>query len=128
MKHYLEPSASSSRCYANGVLFADSGFYIEALANFDQTIQLQADHEAAWVFRGVVLIHLGRYREALDSCNYALKLYPSYSEAWIFRGVALHRLGHHRAAYASYDRAVGQRSRSFWNRLLDRGRRDQALG
>lgn len=113
-------SAECSSClinYKQGEALANIGNYAEALTIFDQIIALQPDHDAAWVFRGVVLIHLGRYQEALLSCDRAIEIYPANPEAWVFRGVALHRLGRYSEAYASYDRATNQKTVSPWQKL-----------
>lgn len=104
-------------CYEQGEALANLGNYAEALVYFNQSVAMQPNYDAAWVFRGVVLIHLGQYQEALLSCDRAIEICPTNAEAWTFRGVALHRLDRYAEAYASYDRAVGKGFISLWQRL-----------
>jgi len=105
---------SSVTCYRQGEALADNGQYAESLISFDQAIALQPNHDAAWVFRGVVLIHLEHYQDALSSCDRAIKLCPDNSEAWLFRAVALQRLGRYQEAYSSYSQAIGKEPASIW--------------
>lgn len=113
----LADDGSSMTCYKQGETLANLGNYAEALAKFNQSVVLQPNYDAAWVFRGVVLIHLGQYQEALLSCDRAIEISPTNAEAWTFRGVALQRLGHYSEAYDSYDRAVGKELISPWQKL-----------
>lgn len=103
----LDPVGNWRDWYEQGETLADAGCYPEALASFDQSLNLHPDSAMTWVFRGVVLIHLCRYAEALQSCDRALKLHPGDREAWLFRGVALHYLNHHKDAYTCYQKALG---------------------
>lgn len=103
--------------YEQGSRLCELGEYEEALACFDQVIQLAPIHSGAWVFRGVALLHLERYDEALQSCKQAIQLNPQDAEAWLFHGVALQRTGQYRRAYASYGKALGHQDSSLWQAL-----------
>lgn len=107
--------------YRRGDTLARMGYYGEALSCFDQVIEVQPNHHAAWVFRAVALIHLERYQQALESCDRALRLYPTSPEAWLFRGVALQRLGKFRLAYGCFSQAMQPASKSqttLWQKLM----------
>jgi tetratricopeptide (TPR) repeat protein len=99
-------SQEAASWYAKGDKLARKACYAEALACFDQVIERQPNHQAAWVFRAVMLLYLEKPNEALVSCDQAIQICSSSQEAWLFRGAALQRLGEYRQAYASYNHSL----------------------
>lgn len=89
---------------ANALFF--SGRYPEAIAAYQQAVQLKPDYHQAWSNQGSALFHLQRYPEAIAAYNRALGIHPDYPEAWNNKGGALSKLGQYEEALAAYDRAV----------------------
>ncbi|NMG57021.1 tetratricopeptide repeat protein [Geitlerinema sp. P-1104] len=89
---------------ANALFF--SGRYSEAIAAYQQAVQLKPDYHQAWSNQGSALFHLQRYPEAIAAYDRALSIYPDYPEAWNNKGGALSKLGQYKEALAAYDRAV----------------------
>lgn len=89
---------------ANALFF--SGRYAEAIAAYQQAVQLKPDYHQAWSNQGSALFHLQRYPEAISAYNRALSIHPDYPEAWNNKGGALSKLGQYEEALAAYDRAV----------------------
>lgn len=61
----------------------------EALALYDQALRLAPDHEASWLYRGVVLARRGDLLEAERCARRALELQPGFGEAYAFLGIVL---------------------------------------
>jgi tetratricopeptide (TPR) repeat protein len=80
--------------------------YEEAIASFDQAIELQPDHATAWYNRGIALKTLGQLEQAIASYDKAIELQPDDATAWNNRGIALYFLGQLEQAIASYDKAI----------------------
>ncbi len=80
--------------------------YQEALASYDQALELKPDKDQAWNNRGNVLDDLQRYQEALASYDKALELNPDDDRAWYNRGNVLRKLQRYEEAIVSYDKAL----------------------
>ncbi|MEA5574081.1 CHAT domain-containing protein [Calothrix sp. UHCC 0171] len=65
----------------------------DALASFDQVLELKPDNYEAWNAKGVVLLRSERLQEAIRSFDEALKLKPDYHIAWSNRGVTESKFG-----------------------------------
>jgi tetratricopeptide (TPR) repeat protein len=99
-----QASAAEFCRQANALFF--SGRYAEAIAAYQQAVQLKPDYHQAWSNQGSALFHLQRYPEAISAYNRALSIHPDYPEAWNNKGGALSKLGQYEEALAAYDRAV----------------------
>jgi tetratricopeptide (TPR) repeat protein len=74
------PASKAELCWAlyeRGEALRRSGRYQEALANFDQALELKPDCVWSWHARGQALAELGRYFEAVASYMTALQLEPT---------------------------------------------------
>lgn len=111
------PMNSYQIWFARGAALANSGHYLEALANLNKAVTIREDDPSSWVLQGVVLVHLERYSEALSSCEKALELDSNDQEAWLIRGAALHYLGRYQQSYVSYNKALGINHQSWWQRI-----------
>jgi tetratricopeptide (TPR) repeat protein len=80
--------------------------YEDAIASYDEALELQPNDALTWYNRGVALGKLGRYEDAIDSYNKALELRPNLFWIRSNRGVALDELGRYEDAIASYDEAL----------------------
>ncbi len=89
-----------------GYLFYALQAYEEALAAFDQALQLKPDFYEAWNNRGIALGNLGKHEEELAAFEQALKLKPDFYEAWNNRGIALGNLGRHEEALVAFDQVL----------------------
>ncbi|NJR53251.1 MAG: tetratricopeptide repeat protein [Acaryochloris sp. CRU_2_0] len=92
--------------FEKGRLFGIVGEREEAIASYDQALQIKPDFHEAWYNRGSALGELGHYEEAIASYNQALEIKPDFHEVWTYRGIALGNLGHYQEAIASYDQAL----------------------
>ena len=80
--------------------------YDEALADYNQALELRPDYPEALTNRGVTHDDLERYDEALADYNQALELRPDYPDALTNRGVAYRKLERYQEALADYNRAL----------------------
>jgi len=95
--------------------------YEEAIASFDQAIELQPDHATAWYNRGIALKTLGQLEQAIASYDKAIELKPDDASAWNNRRWVLDTLGRYEEALASCDKAIelgDQSSNVFFNRAI----------
>lgn len=89
-----------------GLQFADAGNYSEAMARYDQAIQLQPQSSTAWYHWADALANLRQYGEALTGFDHVIQLQPNHCAAWIFRAVVLIHLQQYQEALQSCDRAL----------------------
>ena len=80
--------------------------YEEAVAAFDEAIELKPELEQAWYGRGLALKSQEKYREAVASFDKATEINPRLYEAWRERGEALYRLKQYPEALAFIDKAI----------------------
>ena len=116
-----------------GRIFAANSDVAQALACFEQALELKPEDHRAWINRGNALSVLGRKEEAIASYDKALAVKPDYDDAWINRGNALSALGRKEEAIASYDQALAVKPslhEAWYNRglaLSDLGRKEEAI-
>jgi predicted O-linked N-acetylglucosamine transferase (SPINDLY family)/ADP-heptose:LPS heptosyltransferase len=84
----------------------DNGQLQEALASYEQAININPNYARAYSNRGNVLRALERFDDALVSYNRALQLKPDYAEAFYNKGNALQDLERSAEALVSYDDAL----------------------
>ncbi|MEQ9371918.1 MAG: tetratricopeptide repeat protein [Coleofasciculus chthonoplastes F3-SA18-01] len=72
-----------------GVALAELREYEQAIANYDQAIQINSDFHNACHNRGVALFRLGDYEQAIASFDQAIQIKPDLHQAWINRGIVL---------------------------------------
>ena len=109
-----------------GVIAAQTGHYLLAVALMDKAIALDAKSAMAHNSRGNVLKELKRLDEALASYERAIQLAAAYSEAYNNRGTVLQELGRLDEALASYERAI-QLKTDYAEAYYNRGNALQAL-
>jgi len=78
----------------------------EAVADFNQSIQLSPENPAVYNNRGNALMDLGHPEEAIKDFDRAIALSPSYGAAYNNRGNARMALGRHNLAFQDYRKAV----------------------
>ena len=90
----------------SGAVHLRRGQPSQALACFDQVLQVRPDHAPAHNDRGLALNQLGRTAEALESFERAATLAPEMAVAHSNRAQALNALGRHEAALAGAETAL----------------------
>lgn len=91
---------------AQGLKFVESDQYAEAIASYEQAIQLQPQNPIAWYHRADAMANLGQYEQALAGFDQVIQLQPNHAAAWIFRAVMLIYLERYQEALYSCDRAL----------------------
>ncbi|MFQ6058163.1 MAG: tetratricopeptide repeat protein, partial [Anaerolineae bacterium] len=103
------------------------GRYEEALATFDQALELKPDYEWALASKGVTLLLMEHYEEALKTLDQALAIDPNYDWALAARGTTLRRMGHFYEALIALDQALALDPQDDWY-YYQRGLTYAALG
>jgi tetratricopeptide (TPR) repeat protein len=80
--------------------------YEEALAAFEQAIQLDPTFAAAYNNKGNLLYSLSRYEEALAAFEQAIQLDPTFAAAHNNKGIVLQSLKSYEKALAAFDQAI----------------------
>ncbi|HAG82344.1 MAG TPA: hypothetical protein DCL61_14535 [Cyanobacteria bacterium UBA12227] len=68
--------------YHQGYQLESDKYYEEAIAAYDQAIEIKPDFYEAWYHQGNSLYQLRRYEEAITSYNRAVYIHPNGSSAW----------------------------------------------
>ena len=89
-----------------GTAFKAQGKLAEAVASYDQAIELKPDYINAYYNRGITLQELGKLAEAVASYDQAIQFKPDYAEAYYNRGITLQEMGQLAEAVSSYDQAI----------------------
>ncbi len=89
--------------YNRACSFWELGKHEEALACFEQVIQLDPGNVPAQNNVGYMLQLLGRYQEALAAFEQTLQLDPMYLRAYTNKGNMLRQLGRHHEGDAAYE-------------------------
>ena len=82
----------------------DASHYPAALADFNESLQLEPNNENVLVYRGLTLIKLQQYDSAIDAFSRALSLKPDYLSAYKYRGIAYYEKGDYIKAKDDFDR------------------------
>jgi tetratricopeptide (TPR) repeat protein len=129
----LDPVRASQLWHEKGLIHAMGKEYEQAIASYDQALEIKPDFHEAWHNRGFALGNLGRYEQAIASYDQALEIKPDFHQAWYNRGIALDDLGRYEEAIASYDQALEIKPdyhQAWYNRgiaLDDLGRYEEAI-
>ncbi|MBP5976182.1 tetratricopeptide repeat protein [Brasilonema sp. CT11] len=92
-----------------GITLAGLNRLQEAVASYDQAIEIQPDYEDAWSRRSYAISELSKLKHfefLLNSWEKVLKIKPKNAESWYYHGYTLSRLGQKRESLASYDKAI----------------------
>ena len=79
--------------WATGVELWEQETFQEAIAEYDQAIQLNPKFTAAYNDRGVAYFYLGQFERAVEDYDAAIGIDGHYAEAYNNRGLAYVRLG-----------------------------------
>lgn len=113
--------------YERGQFFAQRGDASLAIADFNQSLKLNANNPEALNNRCWMRAVANELELALEDCNQALKLRPNFVDALDSRGFVHLKVGAYRAAVDDYDAALrGESSHS--SALYGRGVARRRLG
>lgn len=80
--------------------------YDEAIASYNQAINLQPDLVNAWVGKSKILRRLERYEEAIAAINQAIQIAPEHQPAWFGKACTLIKLRQYEEALRAFDRSI----------------------
>jgi tetratricopeptide (TPR) repeat protein len=92
--------------FDQGVKWLHHRDFEQAIALFDQVLQLDPNYTEAWNCRGLAFGHLKQYPECMESFDRAIDIQPSNSQALLNKGIALGEWGKHEEASANFDRML----------------------
>lgn len=92
--------------YEKGLTLFNQERYEEAIAAFEEAINLKPKVAIAWISRGVALERLKLHAEALASHEQAIQLEPDNFLAWYNKGVQLQELGRYQEAIVAHEHAL----------------------
>ncbi len=93
-------------CDGQGLGLLQFGYPEEALAAFEQALELNPDHAVLWAHKGEALRQLGQNEDALICHQVSLELDSNCAAAWYHRGLALRALDRIGEAHESHERAI----------------------
>ena len=96
-----------------GLRAQDRGEVAEALACFDNALELDRSFVRAWFHKGFVMGLMGQHREGLEAFRAALELDPKLAKAWNNMGVTHTLLEEHEEAVEAFERALELRPDRF---------------
>src|SRR5262245_13724097 len=101
-----EARTKSFKLQSEGMKLHREGHYKEAIALFEQVVNLQLNSFMAWYYLGISMAAERRYGEAVEPLKIALDLQPDYIQAHVALGDAHLKLGETTEARAAYQRAI----------------------
>lgn len=102
-----EPGKFTAGDYNNrGNTYLALGQNDRALADYQQTIQLDPQDATAYTNRGVTYSKIGQFDRSLADYDQALQLNPQYADAYFNRGNTYYKLQQHQLALADYSRVL----------------------
>ncbi len=99
-------SKSKAQWLSEGYARYKAQQYHDALAAFNQVLQLDAEHAPAYYWKGLTLSHLNHLERALAAFDEAIRRDPRYPMVYNERGNVLYRLGKYGEAVEAYTMAI----------------------
>ena len=96
---------------ARGNTLFRSGQYVEAIASYNEAIEISEDYSLALTYRCASYFQLALYEEAIEDCEAALEKDGDWKNgspvlAWYFKGLSFSRIERPEAALINYERAI----------------------
>ena len=116
-----------------GEVFAQAGRLDEAIAHFQEAVEIKPDHASAHNNLGHALVREGKLNEAMGHFQTALEIQPNFADAYYNLGVALMQEGRVDEAMAHYQKAMEiqpdlvEAHNNLGNALIRKGRVDEAI-
>ncbi len=108
----LDPAQSS---YSRAVRDFKDGRYDVSLKFYEETLQIDPEHEGAWRGKADSLSFLGNHRGALEIYSSLIRKHPDSGIYYANRGIIYDRIGSYRNAISDYENAYAL------NQKLDKG-------
>ena len=89
-----------------GHLRLEDGRYEEAVFEFEEALEYDANHPGARLGRATALLQSGQEAEALSELDALVSAHETFAPAHAQRGILLDRIGRHAEAAVSYRRAL----------------------
>ncbi|MEA5616332.1 tetratricopeptide repeat protein [Cronbergia sp. UHCC 0137] len=97
---------NATELYKQGITFLQLHRYEEALAVYQEAVNIKPNYSAGWYGQGKALFALKKYPEALIAYDQAIQIQPDYLEAWLNRGFTLVNLQRYSEAISAFDRVL----------------------
>jgi tetratricopeptide (TPR) repeat protein len=91
--------------YEQGIVYYDSGYYNEALVEFDNAMDIDTAEYQLYYYRGCTLLKLDYYEDAIADLNVYIKFFPEDRDALFNRGLAWFYFNNKETAYRDFDAA-----------------------
>ncbi|MFO0140666.1 MAG: tetratricopeptide repeat protein, partial [Aphanizomenon sp.] len=88
--------------------YAACGQLMDALADYEQALDLNPHYVRAWINRSITLRDLGEYAEAIENLEIAMLFGQLKGHIWAERGRTYHLWGDWNCAIADYRRALAK--------------------
>nr|WP_263858113.1 tetratricopeptide repeat protein [Waterburya agarophytonicola] len=92
--------------FKQGNQFLKQKSFNEAIAQYNQLLNIDSNYFQAWTNRGYALAGLQQYGEMRESCSTATIIDPTAVYAWNCQGEALHNLQRAEEAILAFDKAI----------------------
>ena len=107
----LDGDENADTWLARGTSLFESGEYVEAVASFDEAVNISENYSIALTNRCASYFQLALYEEAAADCAAALDKDGDWGNgspvsAWYYKGLIFSRLGRLEAALINYERAI----------------------
>ena len=113
--------------FNRGIAYQNKGDHAKAIAEFNQSIKLNASDPAAYRNRGYSYAQTGEFDRAIDDYNQTIKLKPDYANIYYDRGWTYAAKQDHARALNDYNRAV-ELDKDNHDLFNDRGSSFASLG
>jgi tetratricopeptide (TPR) repeat protein len=101
-----------------GLELVEEGRWQEAIKEYDEAIELDANMAFAYLNRGQVYNLLGDRQRAIADLDKAIELDPNLDLAYFYRGNAYENLRDSQRAIADYDKALSLTSDPYFAALI----------
>lgn len=92
--------------FDKGVALQEQKNYAEALACFQNAIDIKPDFIPAWVYKGICLEQLKQYEAAIACYNQAIQINPNVADLWYNKGTTYCTLKRYNDALSCFDRVL----------------------
>jgi tetratricopeptide (TPR) repeat protein len=91
---------------SRGVAYGKLGNQMQAISDYDRTIEINPKYVEAYANRGIAYGKLGNQMQAISDFDRAIEINPELALAYINRGAAYREIGNLRQAISDFDRAI----------------------